>query len=260
MSNLSNIDYKKENDLWGVHQSYKELNIYPIKLKDYKILEYVYKSIAFPKNWIPDRNILKMSYLKYILSVVQPSSDRDIDKDIISLLKYVTKNEDISVLFQETTSVEGTADFNLFVKIGNINYTEYDFDNIREIILEQCGIGVDYIEAYNPELEARLKSINASSDDDVDFMDEVLIFCSLLKKTIYEIEEYTLYQFKKHFERLMILEECELYKPLESAGFIKLKNGEIKHYMSGANKKTGRYDSILVSKEDYINNSDVFKS
>ena len=56
-----------------------------------------------------------------------------------------------------------------------------------------------------------------------------------------------------------MLEDFETFKSLESAGFIKMKSGEIKHYLTGI-KKSGRYDSILISKEDYINNGDVFKA
>jgi hypothetical protein len=80
-----------------------------------------------------------------------------------------------------------------------------------------------------------------------------------MQKTVDDIKDYTIYQFNSQLERLGILKEFELYKPLEASGQIKLQNGsEIKHYLSHI-KKAGRYDGILISKEAYVEHSDIFK-
>jgi hypothetical protein len=69
---------------------------------------------------------------------------------------------------------------------------------------------------------------------------------------------YTIYQFNKTIERLHIIEDYESFKGLESAGFIKLKKGEISHWLSHVPKR-GRYDDLLIKKETFIKENDIFK-
>ncbi len=110
----------------------------------------------------------------------------------------------------------------------------------------------------NPELEKKLQFVKKDLDN-MSFADEVFIFCSLMKKTMIEVQNYTVYQFKKQLEHLLILKDFDLYKPLEVSGQIKFQNKDtIKHYLSGS-KKSGRYDSILVKKDSYVETNDIFK-
>lgn len=254
--------YVSDNDIWGHPQKYKEIEFYPLKISEAEYLELLYNVFAYPKNYIPDKQILKMSYLKFILYPIQISINpegNEIEINLIKFLKFVTKKENIdiswSVLNEDKISLD-----NIIIKI-NIDGREFyedDFDNIREIILEQNGVGIDYVEQYNPELEKKLLLMK-KNEQTTNFSDEVFIFCSLMRKTINEIKDYTLFQFKSQFEHLMILKDYELYKPLEASGQISFKNGgEIKHYLTGS-KKSNRYDSILIRKDNYLNSSDIFK-
>ena len=72
-------------------------------------------------------------------------------------------------------------------------------------------------------------------------------------KTIFEIENYTLYQFHKHFERMILLHSYNVYGPLEISGQIKSKDGSeiTKHFLTPIEKQ-GRYSSILIEKEKFL--------
>jgi hypothetical protein len=72
-----------------------------------------------------------------------------------------------------------------------------------------------------------------------------------MKISIDEVSEYTLYQFKISFEKLMILKEYDLYQPLISSGQVSLKKGKLTHYLFHSEKK-GRYDSIMISKDEFL--------
>lgn len=252
--------YSDNNDIWGLPQEYKGIKLYPLKLTDTKYLDQFYHIFSYPKNYIPEKAVLKMSYLKFLLYVVQPNSnfaELYIEEIIIEFLKHITKIEEISLDWNPEDNPKTLDDIILKITINNITFYEDDFDNIREIILEQNGLSVDYVEQYRPDLESKLGFLNRG--DELTLKDKVFTFCALMQKTVDDIKDYTIYQFNSQLERLGILKEFELYKPLEASGQIKLQNGsEIKHYLSHI-KKAGRYDGILISKEAYVEHSDIFK-
>jgi hypothetical protein len=214
---------------------------------------------SIPKNYIQEKKILKMSYMKYLLVVIQhgmKNSNVDLVMELTSFLRYVTHQDQILILSNSTDdTIEG---LRLKLQIKDVEFTEYEFDNIREILLAQNGLNVEYIEEYNPELEEKLMFLNKGSEN-ITFEEEVFSFASLLKKTIFEIQDYTVYQFKKHFERTLMVYNYELYKPLEVSGQIKLKEGNsIQDYLSHVENKR-RYSTILLAKDKYVEqNSEVF--
>ena len=108
-------------------------------------------------------------------------------------------------------------------------------------------------------VEKKLEQSIKTSKDRTTFIDEVFIFCALMSRTIEEVQNYTLFQFKNQFGHIMVLKDFDLYKPLETSGQITLPKGtEINHYLSGL-KKAGRYDSILVGKDTFMETNDIFK-
>jgi hypothetical protein len=254
--------YDSRLDVWGLPQVYKNLEVFPIKIKDINYQYLLYKVFGQPKNYLHEKEIIKMSYLKFVLFLLQEKMNpggSDMMGDLIALLQYCLKKEDISIdVIERSTEGDLQTRFEVRIFIDGLMFTEEDFDNLREIILEQNGIGIDYIEDYDPYLEEMLDFVNKHNKG-ISFADTVFAFCSILNKTVQEIENYTLYQFKYHMEKVFILEEFELYKPLEASGQIKLKSGEIKSYLS-ASTKTGRYASVLIEKDKFIEESDIFKA
>lgn len=252
--------YRHENDTFGFPQTYKGIDFYPIRIKDNKMRMLFSRFMSIPKNYIPDKTILKMSHLKFLIYVVQKMSDdfglqENFKEDLIKLLSYVTKK---NVSIDHELSDDGNA--NIFDKIkisiliDDIKFSEFEFDNIREIILEQNGSSIEYVESYIPDLEKKLGSINR--EDPMDYNDEIFSFRALTGMKLGDIGDLTLFQFKHIFEREILLKEYELFKPLEISGQIKSKNGKqlFKHYLSHISKK-GRYDSILTSEKEFLDNS-----
>lgn len=264
--------YKRENDVWGYPQEYKGISIYPIKIKDLKQTRQFYRLFACPKNYIADRQVLRMGYLKFLLYIVQGSVDSTTEKvnlqaEIESFLKYALRinGEDVSVSFfyKEHPENEDIYErYELFIAIKGdssnepIILTEQDFDNLREIILEQNGTSVEYVESYNPKLEKDLEFLQGNAEP-LDFAEEIFSFCALTKMTEIEAGEKTLYQFSSRIQREMLLKDYEIFKAMESAGFIssKTKSKELfKHYLTHI-PKAGRYDSLLLNKDEFLKES-----
>jgi hypothetical protein len=243
--------YFEENDIWGLPQEYKKLKIYPIKLCDVYYKKLFYKLLTTPKSYIADRDILKSSYLKFIIYVIYPSLNLDNQKaisDICDFLRYVTKAKEVALSYRETGR-EGFEAVEIRIHIDNLIFTEMDFDNFREIILEQSGLSIEYIEDYNPELEVSLNFVNRNSQD-IDFMDEVFTLAAIMKISIKDLADYSLFQFQVLWEKVLTLKEYDIYKPLLASGSIELKTGELKSYIFHSHK-SGRYDSIKIDADAF---------
>jgi hypothetical protein len=278
--------YNINNDIWGEPQTYKNIPFYPLMIYQREAYEDFYTLFTFNKDQVPDKNIGKMSYLKFLICILPNIYKKDIKNILVNFLKIITKTENVKIydnrsnedkiavanflsmlsgeevnsedLHYEFFTLEQLNKLKFFITINNIKFSEYDFDVIREIILQQYDLNLDYIRSFDPTLEENLRILHKGSD--VTFEEHVFAFSALMKIPICEIKNtFTIYQFNKTIERLHMVEDYESLKGLESAGFIKLKKGEIAHWLSHVPKR-GRYDDLLVKKEDFIKNNDIFKA
>lgn len=252
--------YNSKNDLWGEPQIYKGVSFYPLRISDSRGTELFYRIFQFPKNYIPDKQIIKMSYLKYLLFVIQQGINPDgteMKDQLIEFFGFITRGKKVDFYYNEDVKTIG--DLTVIMKIGEVNFSEQDFDDIREIVLTQNCLSVEYIEAYNPELE---KFVGATGRfKNITFGDNVFIYCAMTSKTIFDIKDLTLYQFKKSFERVSLLYNHGLYSPLEISGQIKSKTGGeiVKHFMDYIPEEK-RYSDILIPTEQFVqNNPDLAK-
>jgi len=253
--------YDDGKDIFGYPQKYKEIDFYPIMLKDLHYQDLFYKIFARPKNYIPSVEILKASYLKYIIFVLSNlyQTEENAKLKIIELLSYITRidNKLFKIIYLDT-GLDGWDGIKIQIKIGEIILSEYDFDNIREIVLQQNNLSIEYIEEYNPELEPILEYTNRATSD-LTLADQIFTICAIQKIDIKSIENYTLFQFNNLMEKVLTLKEYDLYKPLLVSGRITLKNGgDVKNYFYHS-KKSGRYDSISTTVDDFTSqNKNVF--
>jgi len=246
--------YKPENDIFGLPQEFKGLKIYPILLKDLHFQDLFYKIFSRPKSYISNFEILKSSYLKfvvYILTTTHENQD-DVLENLVEIMRYLTKEEDIEIFIGKANGT-GLQSFDVKMKIGKVVLNENDFDNLREMVLEQNGTSIEYVESYNPELEPALEFLNRGGGD-LTLQDQIFTFCAIMKLSLFEMNKYTLYQFSNMFEKLLTLKEYDLYKPLLASGQITLKSGELKSYLYHS-KKSGRYDSLMVDADAFLEKS-----
>lgn len=281
--------YDVENNIDGSPQLYKDIYIFPLFLKDFKYYTKLNTYFTLAKHYIPDKEILKMSMLKFILYIYQQEMNFQLrqsniniinaEKDIIELLKYIIKPKEgilKDIVFsydlrnKDDNIINNYKDLNLKLKINiciviQINneenvllLNEQDFDNIREIILEQNGISIEYINQFDPTLEENLIFFYRTTPS-ATFEDQIFSFGEIMKMHPKEIRDnFTFYQFKKYIDRINIRMNYELFKPLENSGQISVKNGTIDHWLSPSLNK-GRYDDILVAKDNYVKENDIFK-
>jgi hypothetical protein len=253
--------YKPENNIWGYDQEYKGIKLKPIRIKDVYHREMFYKLFAVPQKYIPDYQVLKMSYLKFLLYVVQGSisngnNKEELSEKLIELLSHITGIDNISYSYTVDENAKDILEVSkIYINIGDIQINEGDFDNIREIVLAQNGLTIEYVESYNPSLEKNLEFLNRNTAN-ITFEDQIFVMASLLSVPVTSLENYTLYQFNSHLERMTSLEKYRIINPLEISGQIKSKTGEelARHYFYHS-ENTNRYDRLLLDKDTFIKQS-----
>ena len=157
-------------------------------------------------------------------------------------------NVKIEVFKRGNEELKSLDDAILFLNIDGIQFSEEEFENLREIILEQNGSDIDWVNQYDPSLEESLQWVQ--KEYPLTFSDQIFTLSALFRSLPKEIGEWTLYQLVDMFDRTIILKQYELYEPLIVSGQVKMKSGKLQSYLYHK-KKRDRYDSILMSQEEF---------
>jgi hypothetical protein len=256
-------NYKQINDILGLPQEYKGIDFYPVKIGELDYKSSLYNLFHWPKNYVPNADVIKMSYIKYLIYVIAPSlkekdSNADIEKEFIDFISHITHLDIDEIHFgaKENPMNKGEFDkFFLYLYIKGVEFSEQDIDNLREIILEQNGSSIEWVEDYKPDLQTRLDVFNGNND--IDLKDAIYSFCALTNLSEKEVCEKTIFQFNARLEREMRLKDYQAFKPLEISGQVSAKNKKdelFKHYLSHIPKK-GRYDDILLNLNTFMEDS-----
>jgi len=247
-------NYSTERDGLGYHQNYKNLKIYPIRICDIDYLPLFYKLFAYPKKSmdIQNREIFRMTYFKFILNMEalynRNNDMKVITKYLIFFISFITKTDMDKVKIIKIDVDE--KNYSLQLHIEEKVFDETDFDNIREIILQQNGLSIESVEDYSEDLERYLKHHNRFSEN-YDLNDQILFFASRLQKTVKEIENCTIYQMKNQIKILQDIQHYEMNViDLAMAGKEYKVPKVFEHLIV-----PGRYDSILQDVDDFKKNT-----
>ena len=249
--------YIPNNDVFGLPQTYKGITLYPIKISESRILESFYNLMAYPKNFGAPKEIFKMSYIKFM--IYRENSEEGIEKkqkEFEEFLSYISKTKVKLLSGIKDENAKPSLD-NIYINISfdDIILDEWEFEEIRAIILEQNSLSIEWVNQFNQELEEKVNFHRKKNP--LNFADQIFTM-SALGKEFKEIAEYTLYQLQNIFERMITKEEYDLYQPALITGAIKLKTGEIKHWLYHK-EKGKRYDDILIPMDKYLNkNKELF--
>ena len=238
--------YDEINDVFGYPQKYKEVEFYPLLVKDLEYIKlfnaiFTYHKLAASST----KRLYKMSYLKFAIEQLGIP-----DKILEKFFKHITKREDVSfeVWKYGEDKLQTLDDAVLDLKIGDTVFSEEEFENLRELILEQNGTDIDYINQYDESLEESLKW--TQKEYPLTFPDQIFTLSALFKSLPKDIAEWTLYQLMDIFDRIITLKQYEIYEPLIASGQVKMKSGKLQSYLYHKKKKD-RYDSVLMSQEEF---------
>lgn len=257
-NNLASF-YDDRKDVFKEPQSFKGICFYPLKIADYQYIDLFHELFAKPKRYfgLQDPMIFKMSYIKFLLLVLRSKSgyeSLEAEQKIIKFFEHITKNKSVDIEYE--TKGEGLDRLFITLIIEDIRFNENEFDILRAMILRQNGSSLEYVESYNAELEEDLRWM-ARKRKPFTFSDRVFALASLLRKTIDEVKNCTLYEME---HMLMSLDAIMAYEiqtiPLTEVDSTKY---EIASYIAHLEDKE-RYSGVVVNTEEFKNRSSLFKS
>jgi hypothetical protein len=242
--------------LWNDYQEYKGIKLYPFLMNDYELFEILISVLLYKKNQIPNIDIIKMSYLKFLLFVLPKMIDEnkevlDIDTKTQLLLTYVLKNQAFDFFGDENGKI--------FIKIkvdlkNEVILNEKDFDDIKNIILTQNAISI-VDNKLHPDLQQELEDniqflAKLQGNKDGDISEQVISYkCKMGFESYKPIKEMTVYQFRKELARLDLITDYQIYKTAEMSGMVTFKK-PIPHWHSHISD-TPDYSGLLMSKEEF---------
>lgn len=255
--------YNELSDAFGEPQIYKGVKFYPIKLADEATLNLIYEVLSYNKNKIADVDIIRASYLKFVVYYMTNPTEEDFRNSLLyktqELLSILTKQDVYIEVKSLVDSPSKDSDFIINVHIGDTIINETEFEKVREIILLQANTSVEYIESYDEDLEQKVGAIKSDSKPPT-LAERIFILSVGLKMPIEQIKNLTYYQFCKYMERLDLKIEHDLYKPLLVSGQISFKgNTNIKSWNEHIGRKT-RYSEILVDMDKFEKESTLFQA
>lgn len=216
--------------------SYKDLTIFPVRMKDYLEFHYAVNCLLVEKNNIPDIKIISMSYLRalYYLAVNQNQPYLYMLRILFCLA--LRKPLDVEIKFYVDNSDKA------FFEVEGIKYNASDFDEVAKIIMEQNSIKpIDYTvqKEIRDELEKAKKYRERINQNKMCSLEEQMI-CVLISTPLKleDIYELTIRKFEKILSRVDAKLHYQIYKQASMSGFVEFKNKDaIAHWMSDLESK-----------------------
>lgn len=245
--------YIPNNDVFGLPQIYKNIKFYPIKISESKTLESFYTLMMYPKLFGATKEIIKMSYIKFM--IYKENSKEGVIKiqeEFEAFLSYISKTKvRLSTGIKDDTKPKSLENVYVNIYFGDIILNEWDFEEAREFILKQNTFSAEWVNQYHPELEQKLQKIYEKNP--INLEDQVFTIIATRGLPMLEVLNYTLYQFKGIFNRIIVKENYDLYQPLILT--YGSKTGDMKHWLYHSEEENGRYGSILIPVEKFAGNS-----
>lgn len=232
---------------------FKGLFIYPVLVKDYINFCYSYEICTIDKNAIPDVEIISMSYLDYILSIL--IRDTTLVDDISVGMLYTKKLLDLLCLcfHVEPTDINIAHDgkhYNLIIK--DIALNDKDFSDFIQII-SYLNI-YDYSDEYvDPNIKKAIDEYYSVTSKDLVVPDieekisYVTLMTGILKKDLLEISYR---EFEKIFHNGLNKIEYQINKQASMSGFVKFEK-PIEHWVY--KQKKSKYSDAFTSYDGFKN-------
>jgi hypothetical protein len=228
---------------------YKNLTLYPVKVKDYDMFYKTVSCLTLEKNSIPDVKFLKMSYLEYLDYLHENLKEDEIDFLYLFdfLLQLCIKNDKVKIRHGHDTKTGKP----IFVVAEEI-FNAADFDEIRTIITEQNMV-VLVDESIQKEIRdkmeeaRRLKAqLNGTLSKPASFEDTMLCLVAATSLSFEEVKELSLRKFVRLLQRADALLHYQIYMTAAMSGMVEFKDKSVlRHWMSDLEKENKNDDVLL---------------
>lgn len=233
-------------DTWGNPKIYKDVSIHPVRMRNVELFYEYVQCLLLPKQTFQDAQIIKMSYLAFLLMVATMEGNQIIFDKLMGLLRLVFKTENINFEITESGRV-------FIVVDEDKKLNERDFDKVKRIISEQNLIDLDD-EYVNPEVKAAIdeaRAFMAKKATKSASLDQQIIAYHCKTGLEYEkIADLTIYQFHKGLARFDMISSADAISAARYSGMVEFKDeSKIPHWLSHIEDRSKNEDVIINASE-----------
>jgi len=232
---------------------YRNINIYPVTVKEYLLFNAFSGSLTFEKNLIPDVKIISMTNLEYVFYSVQEDKEENhpyllwFDRLLHLCLKDEKSFESLEKSVERYKYDEKGKPF--FI-IGDEKYTFVDFDKMKAIICNQNLIELPD-ETISKEVrdsleEARKYKERLSGEVPGSLEDYIVSLTIATGWTLEYVYSMPIRKFIKSIRRLDSLIHYKIYLSASMSGMVTFKDTSfVKHWLLGS-ADGGKYKDVSV--------------
>lgn len=232
---------------------YKGLLLYPVGIR--KINKFLQSSsvIRIQKEYIPDKEIIKMSYLKFLMTNIDKEKEEygeSLTFDLLALCFMICMRiEEISIrLFMDE---DGKAKLIL----NDVEIDENEFDYLRKLILYQNLPNYDD-ELMNPDLKNDLEQADKIKNGGEETEDFEHLIANLVIGTGMNIDDVKNLPIRKFYIIGQVMDRklhYSIYKQASVGGFVEFKQ-PITHYLK---KNIDLLENKVTTVETLKNNLNI---
>lgn len=232
---------------------YKELNIYPVTMKDYIDFHWYVNCLLLDKNSIPDPQVISMSYLQFLYYISEQKQMPYVYmfKLLMCMVLHIDENTEFQFYVREKKA---------YFKIDGIEYNSEDFNQISQIIMEQnCIEPIDNTiqKEIREALEAAERYKQQQTQNKICSLEEQMI-CVLISTPLKleDIYGLTIRKFDKILKRVDAKLHYQIYLSASLSGMVTFKDdSSIQHWMNDLTK-SDKYADVKVDMDDMRNKID----
>lgn len=228
---------------------FKTFTIYPVMLRQYYDFMHCHDILDIDKNSIPDVKIIQMTYLEFLLKLVEENESTQYKlSSILEICLGLDLNKDI-VKIKDSKELY----------VNDVLIDARDFDDIRKIILYQNI--VDYDDSYvDPDIKKAVDEYNSLTNRDYikpTLEKEMSCITSHTGIQKRDLIKFTLREFYLLLDVVNTEVDYKIYKTAETGGMVKFKE-PINHWIYSKKKdKYGDKFGNLDNLKDKIQNANV---
>jgi len=234
---------------------YRNIEIYPVTVKDYLLFNVYAQCLTIDKNSIPDPKVISMTNLEYIFNSIETEVNKPYILWFDRLLSLCLKDKSFENMEEsiERFMYDPETRKPYFVIQEEI-YTSKDFDEIKTIIAKQ-----NLVELINENIskevrdsleEAREYKRKISGTKAISFEDYIISLSVTTGWTPEYINSMSIRKFLKSIRRMDSLIHYKIYLTASMSGFMEFKDKSVlKHWLSDTDDEEDMYNDVSIDLE-----------
>jgi hypothetical protein len=240
--NSVNNDEESQNKINSFINELKELEkntfyITPVHMDNYLKFYSSIGCLLIEKNKIPDVKIISMSYLDFLIDLIENDKNKIYAEMFLNILKLSLNLDEKDIRYIKNDKGK------TILKFRGIEFNKNDFENLRQVICYQNM--PDYNDGYiDPELEEALKETERMQNNNMGIStleDQKICIAISSPYKLEDINKLTIRKFVKILRKIDSKLHYQIYKQGECSGMVSFKT-PILHWMYS---KDTRFDSLI---------------